>query len=178
MGGARNGVESLDPLQVAAKIKAYVKMIEQYMFRPKQSKMREASTVASSRWTSQPAGAVCVNVDASLFPAEHHMGWGAVVRDHNGAFLLCCNEGLAALSAHKPAEVLAARQAPQLAKYHGYLKVVLTSDCLTLVQRLSSQVQDRSHVGTVISDIKALARGFETSSFKFSSRNLNVVHIV
>jgi hypothetical protein len=103
------------------------------------------------------------------------MGWGAVVRDHNGAFLLCCNEGLAALSAHKPAEVLAARQAPQLAKYHGYLKVVLTSDCLTLVQRLSSQVQDRSHVGTVISYIKALARGFETSSFKFASRNLNVV---
>jgi predicted transcriptional regulator YheO len=100
MGGARNGVESLDPLQVAAKIKAYVEMIEQYMFRPKQSKMREASTVASSRWTSQPAGAVCVNVDASLF-------------------------------------------------HHGYLKVVLTSDCLTLVQRLSSQVQDRSHIGTV-----------------------------
>jgi hypothetical protein len=44
------------------------------------------------------AGSVCMNVDAALFPNEHHIGWGAVLHDRTRAFILSCSEGLSGLS--------------------------------------------------------------------------------
>jgi hypothetical protein len=60
-------------------------------------------------------------------------------------------------------------------KEHPFSKVVLVSDCLSLIQRISSPRLDRSSLGSIISDIKFLAADFKSCSFKFSSRSSNVV---
>jgi hypothetical protein len=62
-----------------------------------------------------------------------------------------------------------------VAKDHGVTKAVLVSDCLSLIQRISSSRMDRSALGTIIADIKSLTADFESCSFKFHSRVLNVV---
>ena len=100
---------------------------------------------------------------------------GAVLRDHDGSFILCAREGLEGFPSPELAEALAARRALMLALDHGVPKVELISDCLSLIQRLQSQFQDRSELGAVISDVKTLSTDFESCCFRFSSRTLNVV---
>jgi hypothetical protein len=46
---------------------------------------------------------------------------------------------------------------------------------LTLMQRISSSVQDRSVIRAVISDIKNVTADFQSCLFKFSPRSSNVV---
>jgi hypothetical protein len=103
------------------------------------------------------------------------MGWGAVVRDHHGAFVLSCSEGLAGLPVPEMAEAVAVRAALLMSRDHGFRKVILVSDCLSLINRISSSVKDRSDLGTVVGDIKSLKTDFESCCFRFSSRRSNVV---
>jgi hypothetical protein len=49
------------------------------------------------------------------------------------------------------------------------------SDYLSLIQRITSQIQDRSSAGTVIGDIKYTVTDFESCSFSFFSHKTNVV---
>jgi hypothetical protein len=58
---------------------------------------------------------------------------------------------------------------------HGYLNTILVSDCLSIIQRISSPVRDRSMVGIVVNDIKSLSEGFNSRSFKHISCNLKVI---
>jgi ribonuclease HI len=103
------------------------------------------------------------------------MGWGAVLRDHNGNFIPCARERLNCFPAREMAEPLAARRALMVAKDHGIQKILLVSDCLSLIQRINSRVKDRSALGIVIGDIKTLAINYESCSFSFSSRKTNMV---
>jgi ribonuclease HI len=144
-----------------------------YLFKTKND--RQQREVAQSRWLPPPEDWVCLNVDAALFPAEKRMGWGAVLRDHTGTFLFSCAEGLDGLPVPELAEAIAARSALTMARDKGFQKVIMVSDCLSLVQRISSSAQDRSLTGIVVGDIKCLMTDFESCSVKFSSRNFNVV---
>jgi ribonuclease HI len=149
-------------------------MIMNFTFRVKVCNLNEG-VCPKTRWTAPPPGWVCVNVDAALFPAEQRMGWGAVFRNHDGAFVLSCSEGLNGFPAPELAEALAVRSALYMAKDRGFQKLVLVSDCLSLIQRISSSVRDRSVIGSVICDIKSLKSDFESCTFRFSSRSTNVV---
>uniref|UniRef100_A0ACD5XQW0 Uncharacterized protein n=1 Tax=Avena sativa TaxID=4498 RepID=A0ACD5XQW0_AVESA len=100
---------------------------------------------------------------------------GAVLRDHAGKFLFSCNEGLEGLPVPELAEAIAARSALTITRDKGFQKISLVSDCLSLVQRISSPVQDRSTTGMVIGDIKNLMTDFDSCSVKFSSRYLIVI---
>jgi ribonuclease HI len=140
---------------------------------PKKSIASRAST--EPKWAAPPSGVVCVIVDAALFSEDQRMGWGAVLRDHNGAFILCARERLNCFPDPEMAEALAARRAMMVAKDHGIRKVLLVSDCLSLIHHIKSRVKDRSALDTVIGDIKTLATDYESCSFSFSSRKTNVV---
>ncbi|KAK1601136.1 hypothetical protein QYE76_017517 [Lolium multiflorum] len=63
------------------------------------------------------------------------------------------------------AEALALRRALSLAGDEGFGRIMVVSDCLSLIQRVNSSTMDRSSVGVVVQDIKALASHFEVSSF-------------
>jgi hypothetical protein len=104
-----------------------------------------------------------------------HFGWGAVLRNHSGAFVLCAREGLEVFPTPELAEALAVRRALMVAKDHGVKRVALVSDCLSLIQRITFRIQDRSSAGSVIGDIKSLATDFESCFFSFYSRTSNVI---
>jgi ribonuclease HI len=142
-------------------------------------KARSAAIVGhgdeTPRWTPPPPSVLGLNVDAALFPAERRMGVGAVLWDHDGSFVLSISEGLGVFPALEMAEAIAVRRALTVARDQNMPKVALVLDCLSLIQRITSQVRDRSSLGTVIDDIKILATDFESCSFSFSSRKTNVV---
>jgi hypothetical protein len=170
---AMNNEAVLHPSRVASKVLAFVEMIVAYLF--KETKLRDAQALVTPCWSPPPNGVICVNVDVALFPTEQRMGWGAVLWDHNGHFILCVREGLSGLPVPELAEAITARCALMVTKDHGVARVELVSDCKSLIQRINSSTKDRSVVGTVVADIKLLARDFESCSFTFSSRKTNVV---
>jgi hypothetical protein len=171
---ARNQTCFSPPGRIAARALAYIELVVSNLFKEKEVKGRGATT-APQRWVPPLNGFVGINVDAALFPAARRWGLGVVIHDHQGGFLLSCSEGGDGLPAPEMAEALSARKGLVIAKEHGFKKVELVSDCLSLVQRISSNTRDRSGAGIVISDIKWMTADFESCLFKFSNRKTNVV---
>jgi hypothetical protein len=82
------------------------------------------------RLSPPPEGWVGVNVDAALLPADRRMGFGVVIHDHHGGFLLCCTEDAEGLPAPELAKALAIQKALLIMKEHDFKKVELVSDRL------------------------------------------------
>ena len=72
------------------------------------------------------------------------------------------------------AEALAVRRAVSFALEEGFSKVIIGSDCLTVIQRIGSPVWDRSLCGPVIEDVKLMAKSFASCDFCHVYRVLNV----
>ena len=102
------------------------------------------------------------------------MGVGVVIRDHNGACLAACSELVDMVTARETAEVLAMRRALSLACEEGFRKLVVVSDCLSVIQHVNSSSVDRGPAGVVIQDIKHLATQFDEISFSHVRRQYNV----
>jgi hypothetical protein len=62
-----------------------------------------------------------------------------------------------------------------MVRARGFLKIIVVSDCLSIIQRISSTGRDRSEIGVVISNIKKVAMNFQSCLFKFYSHTVNVV---
>jgi hypothetical protein len=106
---ARNGKGTIHPPRVAGKNLAYIENIVKFCYKPSPENRRDSSS--KPRWSSPPVGKVCVNVDAAIFSQEPRMGWGAVVRDHEGSMLFACHEGIAGVFSPELAEAEAIRRA-------------------------------------------------------------------
>ncbi|KAI5001361.1 hypothetical protein ZWY2020_026011 [Hordeum vulgare] len=101
------------------------------------------------------------------------MGAGVVIRNHTGECLLACSELHDEVTTPEIAEALACRRAVSLASEEGFDRILVVSDCLSLVQRLESSELDRSMVGVVIQDIKNICSRFTDASFKHALRQCN-----
>jgi ABC-type ATPase involved in cell division len=55
----------------------------------------------------------------------------------------------------------------------GFGKIMMVSDCLSLLQRVNFSTLDRSNVGVVVQDIKLLAHSFDEISFSHVHRHCN-----
>jgi ribonuclease HI len=179
---ARNGVRNGEPMKhphaVAEQIKAYVEMIELHILSPSPSNRRDTSS-STPRWSPPPEGTVLINVDAALFSLSRRMGIGVVIRNHIGECLLVCSQLQEEITTPEIAEALAVRRAVTLAAEEGFDKVRVLSDCLSLVQRLLSDEQDRSYVGVITDDIKLLRSRFSSFSVSHIRRcNNKSAHIL
>jgi ribonuclease HI len=77
------------------------------------------------------------------------------------------------------AEALALRRAMEITRERGHDRVIFASDCLSLIQRISSAGPDRSPVGSVVLDIKRLVESFSSATFRHVNRSLNeAAHIL
>lgn len=55
----------------------------------------------------------------------------------------------------------------------GIQRVILASDCSSIIRRIQAWARDRSSVGCVVSDFKVLASRFLSCSFKHVNRLCN-----
>jgi hypothetical protein len=145
----REGENLMHPHAPAMKIKAYIDMILQHLYKTGTDQRCETK-ISSIKWSPPPVGIVSVNVDATIFSASNRMGSGVVIRDHNGACLATCSEHFEGITSPELAEAMAARQALCFAKSEGFEKVIVQSDCLLVVQRVNSSTTDRSINGPVM----------------------------
>lgn len=170
--GARNGETMMHPRRVAEKIKAYVEMIMQFTFKSKTSNRCE-SFVSLPKWTPPPEGLVMINVDAAFLSDSGQMGAGVVIRDHHRECVAASRRSFHRVPEPELAEATAMRYALSFAAEAGFQKVIVASDCSSLVSKVKSPMLDRSRTGAIVSDIKKLASKFLSVSFLHVSRLCN-----
>ncbi|WVZ85884.1 hypothetical protein U9M48_032742, partial [Paspalum notatum var. saurae] len=128
------------------------------------------------RWDPPPEGWVMVNVDAAVFQKLNRMGLGIVIRNHKGDFLAAYRQGIDKITNPELAETLAIRRAIVFASGLPHVRVIIATDCLSVVQKLQKEVKDRSSTGIIIQDIKkTMSASNVLFSFIHVSRYCNVV---
>jgi ribonuclease HI len=160
------------PRSLVEQIKAYIDMILLHLFKQTTNQRRE-TTPSTPVWSPPPEGTAVVNVDAALFFASSRIGVGVVIRSHNGDFLAAHSQVHNQIMTPKIAESRAVRCAVALARDEGLDKIIIVSDCLSVIQRIKAPGRDRSLIGVVIEDIKILARLFSSVTFRHVSRLCN-----
>jgi hypothetical protein len=116
-----------------------------------------------------------MQVDAALFSTERPMGWGAVLCDHNGGFILSYNEHIDDFPLPKLTEGLSIRRALVIVKDHGYLNTILVPHYFSIIQHISLPVRDWSMVGIVVKDIKSLSESFNSSECTICNFSTGVI---
>jgi hypothetical protein len=77
------------------------------------------------------------------------------------------------------AEALAIRRAMSLVNEEDFRKLLVVLDCLSVIHRINSVMPDRSPIGVVIQDIKALVNNFSDILFSHVYRQGNeAAHIL
>ncbi|KAL9245385.1 hypothetical protein vseg_019046 [Gypsophila vaccaria] len=122
-------------------------------------------------WQPPPEGVVKINVDAGIYQAKR--GFGILARDDMGVVVWCSviqEEGEMVVEV---AEAMAILWALSKARDAGNSRVVVESDCLTMVTALNSNAKGRSNLFLILDDIRCLASCFEVISWRYISRNFN-----
>jgi hypothetical protein len=101
------------------------------------------------------------------------MGMGAVILDDQGRCLSGFYEHQNEVTSPELAKCLAMRRAIQFAQAESHQRIILASDCLSVVQRLADSGSDRSTMGVVVTDIKRIAASFSSCVFHHIPHGLN-----
>ena len=138
----------------------------------------ESRAEANMKWQRHIFPRVKINSDASVKEGRG-LGFGAVIRNSTGEFLVAKSSFSDSVHPSELAEAIAGRMGMELAFDMNCCQVILESDCLSLIQKLSSNSEDRSNLGLVVADIISLANNFDSFSFHYVPRNANkVAHIL
>uniref|UniRef100_A0A453BT88 RNase H type-1 domain-containing protein n=1 Tax=Aegilops tauschii subsp. strangulata TaxID=200361 RepID=A0A453BT88_AEGTS len=70
-------------------------------------------------------------------------------------------------------KLIAMRHALFFAEDSSFQKILVETDCASLINKIKSKVDDRSHTGAVVFDIKSRAPRFLSCCFTHVSRSCN-----
>ncbi|XP_031098368.1 uncharacterized protein LOC116002379 [Ipomoea triloba] len=130
-------------------------------------------TVVRAQWSPPSMGRLKCNIDAAVF--GNRAGFGAVVRDHDGAFVAAVGGELECGPNPYLAKAMAVREALSWLKGRGLLNVDLESDCLNLCIAYNSSSLDLSYVGLVIKQCHLIANDMGTVSVRHIGRSANQI---
>lgn len=119
-----------------------------------------------------------INTDSALFHCSREIGMGVLTRDNNGSCLFAFNEMIPGIVKPEIAEAMAIRRAMSLAKEESFEKIILASDCVSVILRIKLATRDRSNVGCLVGDMKKLATNFLECSFQHVERSNVAAHSV
>lgn len=122
--------------------------------------MRLPKSVIPWRWETPEEGWIKVNFDGAMSKAGSKGGGGAVLRDHNGAFLAGVSHFFKDVVDPESAEILGCQRAVKFARERGIEKVHLELDNKGLVLILKDQQKNLATVRPWIQEIKSLMSSF------------------
>ncbi|XP_042973002.1 uncharacterized protein LOC122304804 [Carya illinoinensis] len=124
-------------------------------------------------WCAPPTGFCKINVDAALFFDLRKVGVGAVVSDERGNMLMAVNKVEHELNEPESVETLAMLRGLQFILHLEISKVVLESDCLLMVEALSTNTTLLSTQGNILQEIWDLLRLFDEHKVQHVVRSEN-----
>lgn len=129
----------------------------------------------TTNWTPPPAGSIKVNVDAA-FPEGVDVFWVSMVaRDNNGTCVWWSRKKIVGRPRAVEGEALAVLHGLSVARDHGWMKVILESDCLQVVKQMSSLSSSFSSFGAIVDSCAELFPLFQSLSFSFIRRSGNML---
>ncbi|XP_043812372.1 uncharacterized protein LOC122723637 [Manihot esculenta] len=124
-------------------------------------------------------GWIKVNIDASLNSQRSSLGFGCVVRDANGRFMVAKAGCFYSQMEVKCAETIAFREALSWIKECGCDRVLFESDAQILVVSINNVSLDNlSPFGLLVQDCKLLLSSYEEARYGFIHRSANNVAYV
>ncbi|GLT37918.1 hypothetical protein SLA2020_121990 [Shorea laevis] len=130
---------------------------------------------SETKWKPPDEQTVKINVDGAIAEQHRVFGMGAVARDHCGevlATMACWRRDVAA------AEIVEARSvrcAMQWAQELNLGRIIIETDCASIVTALSNNVALYSNLGNILSDCKLLMSSFLHCQVKHVRRTGNAV---
>lgn len=147
----------MHPVSVAERAKAYIGMV--LLHTTNQPSVQRCESNCFQKWTPPPDGWLMVNVGAAIFKDPPRAGAGVVIRDHVWDFKLAFCKMIHTVDDPELAEALAVQCGVLFAQEHNLQQVIVASDCQNIIKKINSPLQDRSHVGAIVRDVKNLVYG-------------------
>lgn len=129
------------------------------------------ASAGCSTWQPPDEGWWKLNIDAAV--QSDRVGVGMVVRDNTGDMVMGAGCKLELNCAAKLAEARAALFGLQYAFDAGYRKVVLESDCSSLIDLLKGKASEASITQMIVRDTLSLVTNFDACTFMFAKRSCN-----
>jgi ribonuclease HI len=123
------------------------------------------------KWIPPPPGYEKINVDAAISRTGSGGAVGAVCRSAEGIFLGATTLTVDGISDPTIMEALACREALALAADLNLQKLVVATDCLSVVKSMEQPFSGT--YGMIIEEIKLTARNFTHAAFKHENRRSN-----
>lgn len=115
------------------------------------------------------------HIDATLFQENDAFGVAGIARDHLGmpieAFT-CCRKGCVA---PEIAKAISMKEVLSWLERKRWEKVIIESDCLTVLQALRNNVTMPSYFGALIDECRSLWNNNEDVQITFIKRSANIV---
>ncbi|XP_074304372.1 uncharacterized protein LOC141639082 [Silene latifolia] len=125
-------------------------------------------------WRKPETGLVKVNIDAGVVEGVG-TGWGGVCRDENGEVVWGYTEQRPVEMEPSEAEAEAMLSGVKEALKKGCKRVIMESDCQTVIELLRNRKEGRSTLHSIVADILRLSENFESISWSFVRRHFNSV---
>ncbi|GLU12062.1 hypothetical protein SLE2022_287710 [Rubroshorea leprosula] len=128
-----------------------------------------------TKWKPPDEQTIKINVDGAVAEQRRVFGMGAVARDHCGevlATMACQGRDVAAADI---VEACSIRRAMQWAQELNLGRIIIETDCASIVTALSNNVALNSDLGNVLSDCKLLMSSFLHCRVKHVRRTGNAV---
>jgi ribonuclease HI len=112
--------------------------------------------LAIVKWVKPPFGRFKINWDVSFDKTGQHMGFGAIVRDHNG--YVCAAKCMRIDGSQTPVvgEALAAVAAMEFGNEQGLPDIILEGDSLQVVLAIKEEGPNLRTYGHIVDDVKLL----------------------
>lgn len=133
-------------------------------------------TEGSEFWSKPARDTLKVNIDAAIFETVGRYGFGGVIRDHMGCFVLAISgirEGRA--TAEIAEGIIALKEVLSWLKTQPAKRYQVESDCLVLVQAVRSPDVLLSPFGKIVQDCKEMLKSWSMADLAFVKRSANRV---
>lgn len=126
------------------------------------------------KWEAPP-NCLKLNVDRVVFSRFQIARVGSIVWDHVGKVILAASILEANVANAKSIEAIVILRGLQICMHQGIFKLIIKSDCLVVVEELSSGIDSNSELGNIYLDIKDLMSHFLFYKIQYGNHLGNIV---
>ncbi|XP_031127511.1 uncharacterized protein LOC116029603 [Ipomoea triloba] len=136
--------------------------------------LQPSSLTNPTHWSPPPVSYLKVNIDAAMDFVNDCMGFGWVVRDHEGRVQGVAMRKAAGLFSVPEAKAMGAQEALSWLKSKGWERVIIESDA-QVVTRAVDTGDLNTPFGAIVRDVRSLLDQFESAAMCFVRRGSNSV---
>ncbi|KAA3474504.1 reverse transcriptase [Gossypium australe] len=135
----------------------------------------QTTSVHNERWLHPEGNVIKINFDASFNQVTKRSISGIIARNKDGLVMAACTCPWDNIPDLTTAEARACLQAIDMAEGMGFHEICVEGDSLTVINKINSEMEDRSTISSLIKKIRGRFPKFRVLSFRHIPREANKV---